>query len=391
MKVLIFWFLLILLVYAYILYPIIVGIISAIKKLFTNKIGFSKNEKAINYPALTIIIPAYNEAKCIVQKIENTLKLDYPSNLIQIIVVADGCTDDTISLIKNYQSILVLENEKRLGKSAAINFAMQHALNEITVFTDANTLLNPSCLQHIVTHFNDVKVGAVACEKRIGESANEHVVSQMEGLYWKYESLVKQWESSIHSVIGAAGELFCIKTSLFSPIDEEIILDDFLLSSSIIKKGYSIAYEKKSFAVEPATYNLYEEAKRKIRIGAGAAQALKTLGLYPYNSIWLNIQFLSRRVIRWAISPLALCIIFLTNYYIIKQGASTLYNTIFFVQLCFYILTVIGLIMHLLKQTNKLALTPFYFVFMNFCMLLGWVSFLLNLQNVYWKKAKRLH
>ncbi len=116
MKVLIFWFLLILLVYAYILYPIIVGIISAIKKLFTNKIGFSKNEKAINYPALTIIIPAYNEAKCIVQKIENTLKLDYPSNLIQIIVVADGCTDDTISLIKNYQSILVLENEKKIRK-----------------------------------------------------------------------------------------------------------------------------------------------------------------------------------------------------------------------------------------------------------------------------------
>jgi poly-beta-1,6-N-acetyl-D-glucosamine synthase len=374
--------------YAYLFYPILVGVISAIKKTFSAKKNDNQNKNF--YPTISIIIPAFNESKFIIQKIENTLQLDYPKQLLQIIVVADGCVDDTVDLAKSYAAVQVIANEKRLGKSAAINLAMQHATNDITVFTDANTLLNKACLQHIVPHFLHPKVGGVACEKKIGQSDDEHVVTQMEGLYWKYESLIKQWESSIHSVIGAAGELFCIKTSLFTSLDEKIILDDFILSSSILKNDYTIAYEKKSFALEPATYNLYEEAKRKIRIGAGAAQTLQKIGLKPYSNWWLNFQFLSRRVIRWAISPIALIILFFTNFYIVKQGASQNYSTMFFLQLCFYLLAVIGMFLHWIKQTNKLALTPFYFIFMNLCMILGWIKYMFNLQNVQWQKARRL-
>ena len=377
-----------LIAYAYILYPILVGLISAVKKTITKTKFPSKTDNF--YPTISIIIPAFNEANFIVQKIENTLELDYPKPLLQIIVIADGCTDNTIELAKEFADVEVISNEKRLGKSAALNLAMQKATNTITVFTDANTLLNKSCLQHIIPHFLNEKVGGVACEKRIGETTAEHVVTQMEGLYWKYESLIKQWESSIHSVIGAAGELFCIRTSLFTPLANNIILDDFLLSSTIIKKEYTIVYEKKSFAVEPATYNIYEEAKRKIRIGAGAAQSLKFLGLFPYKNLWLDVQFFSRRVIRWAISPLALVVIFFSNYYIVQQDASQMYSSLFFLQLCFYILALIGLFLHWIKQTNKLALTPFYFVFMNMCMLLGFIRYFLNLQNVLWKKVKRV-
>lgn len=388
MKVYLFWFLLALLIYAYLLYPIVVGIISMCKKLFKEKLKNTQDEN--QYPSISIIIPAFNEADCIEQKIENTLQLDYPKHLLQIIVVADGCTDNTIDLVKKFEFVQLIAHDTRLGKSTAINLAMQQVTNTITVFTDANTLLNTSCLLHIVPHFLNPKVGGVACEKQIGKSINEHIVSQMEGFYWKYESLIKQWESSIHSVIGAAGELFCIRTSLFSPLDASIILDDFMLSTSILKKEYSIAYEKKSFAVEAATFNLYEEAKRKIRIGAGAAQTISKIGLLPYKSIWLNIQFLSRRVIRWVISPLALIIIFFTNFYIVQQASTQWYNIIFFCQLCFYLLAVIGLFLHWIKQTNKIALTPFYFVFMNICMMLGWFKYLLNFQNVHWKKARRL-
>lgn len=375
----------ILLCFAYIIYPILVGIIAVCKVLLIKETPLNSS-----LPAFSIIIPAFNEEGFIAKKIENLLDLNYHANLIQIIVVADGCTDKTIAIAEKFQNITLIKNSIRLGKSAALNEAKQKAVHELIVFTDADTLLNKDCLLHIAPHFENPEIGAVACEKRINYYPFEHVVAKMEGLYWVYESLVKQWESKVHSVIGAAGELFCIRASLYTTISNDIILDDFIQSSHILKKGYKILYEKKSYAIEPATINLFEEAKRKIRIGAGAAQTIFKLGFLPYSNWWLNFQFFSRRIIRWVISPIALIIIFYCNYCIVKQNASVTYNILFFLQLCFYILTIIGLFFHLLKQTNKLALTPFYFVFMNICMLLGCLSYSFKIQTVFWKKVSKV-
>src|SRR5690606_19939047 len=132
---------------------------------------------------------------------------------------------------------------ERRGKVAAINRAMKDISSEIVIFTDANTLLKRSAVLRIVGHYSNPKVGGVAGEKRLQMTENEDARGAGEGLYWKYESALKKWDSELLTVVGAAGELFSIRRELFENIEPDTILDDFMISMRIAQKGFRIAYE----------------------------------------------------------------------------------------------------------------------------------------------------
>lgn len=265
-----FWTSLALVFYTYIGYGIVLFALVKIKRLF---VGKHVPPGTADLPSLTVVVAAYNEQDFIAQKIANTLSLNYPQAKAKFLFVTDGSTDDTPKLVENFPLVRLMHSPKRSGKIAAIHRAMETVDTEIVVFTDANTFLNKDALINIARHYADPKTGAVSGEKRVNIDADSDATAG-EGMYWKYESKLKEWDSELYSVIGAAGELFSVRRSLYQPVKPETILDDFMISMLIAKKGYKIVYEPLSYACENSSENVKEELKRKVRIAAGGCSPL---------------------------------------------------------------------------------------------------------------------
>jgi cellulose synthase/poly-beta-1,6-N-acetylglucosamine synthase-like glycosyltransferase len=385
-----FWVFIAFLLYAYIGYGVIASSISFLYSIFKKPISGELNS---NLPQLTLIIPAYNEAEILLQKINNSLALDYPPDLISIIVVTDGSTDNSNEIVKSFSQIKIFYEVERKGKMAAINRVMQFVETPIVVFSDANTLLNTIALREIVKHYNNEKIGGVAGEKKIMTDISDNLVGQGEGLYWQYESAMKQLDSDLYTVVAAAGELFSIRTKLYKPLPNDTILDDLVLAINTCKQGYRIAYEKNAYAIEAPSLNLKEERKRKIRIAAGAAQAVARLGILPSATNWvLNFQYFSRRIIRWLINPISLPIIYFSNLILVFHfKVGIFYEILFAAQTLFYIMALAGWVLYRMHTKSIILFVPFYFVFMNGCMVAGFLKQLFNKQAVMWDKAKRVN
>lgn len=164
---------------------------------------------------------------------DNCEQLDYPKDKLHVFWVTDGSTDSTNILLTAYPNVTILFSPERKGKTAALNRAMPFIKTSYTIFTDANTMLNKESIKEIMTCFTDSRIGCVAGEKRIENKGKDHAASGGEGFYWRYESKLKSWDSKLYSTVGAAGELFAIRTGLFKTMPEDTLLDDFILSLRI--------------------------------------------------------------------------------------------------------------------------------------------------------------
>src|SRR6266705_663667 len=219
-----FWLSLTLLFYCYIGYGLILFIRNEIKRIFYPL----KRKDGFELLPVTLVVAAYNEEPVLLQKIKNCFEIDYPGHLFKIIFITDGSTDGSAEIIRRHDSITLLHRTERNGKSAALKRAMQFVQTPIVVFSDANSMLNPGCLKAIVRHYSNERVGGVAGEKKIFQDGHSSAVGQAEGLYWQYESFIKKQEADFNTVVGAAGELFSIRTKLFQPGADDLILDDFI-------------------------------------------------------------------------------------------------------------------------------------------------------------------
>lgn len=344
------------------------------------------------WPAISLIIPAYNEGTLLDQKISNSLAIDYPAHRLNIILVTDGSTDDSETLVRRYPSIQLIHQPQRQGKYAAICHAMQSVNTPIVVFTDANTLLNPECLKRMVPHYQDPAVGGVAGEKKIRMDAHHSAVGQAEGLYWHYESFMKKMDARFYTTVGAAGELFSIRTALFKANKEAWIIDDFMIAMQVCLQGYRMAYEPGAFATEAPSVSLAEEQKRKIRIAAGAYQAATHLGKalnfskYPR----LAFQYLSRRILRWFACPLALLLLLVSNGVLLYLSPdNAFYQWVMLLQGGYYLLSLAGwLLLRSGKKAGILSI-PYYFLFMNVCLIRGFLLYKQGKQTALWEKAAR--
>jgi cellulose synthase/poly-beta-1,6-N-acetylglucosamine synthase-like glycosyltransferase len=267
---------------------------------------------------------------------------------------------------------------------------MEVVKTEIVVFTDANTFLNKDALINIARHYSNPKVGAVSGEKRvqIDETAN---ATAGEGMYWKYESKLKTWDSELYSVVGAAGELFSIRTNLYQPVPQNAVIDDFMISMLIAKKGFKIVYEPTAFASENTSENIKEELKRKVRIAAGGLQSiiwLKDL-LLPIQFPLLSFQYISHRVLRWTITPFLMILLFVLNWLLVFQDFSLLFSAILVAQVSFYSLSLLGWYFESREIKIKILFIPFYFSMMNWAVIAGIFRYLKGNQSVLWDKAGR--
>jgi poly-beta-1,6-N-acetyl-D-glucosamine synthase len=383
-----FWVSLFIIVYTYVGYGILLYIILKLKTVLKGKqapvpIGYT--------PSLTFIVAAYNEAYCIREKIDNTLSLKYPEDKIQYIFVTDGSTDNTADIIKEYPRIKLMHKDGRSGKIAAVHRAMQEVNTDIVVFTDANTMVNEDALLMMSRHYSDPTVGAIAGEKRVQIDTTADATAG-EGFYWKYESKLKKWDSELYSVVGAAGELFSIRTNLYQPVEPDTILDDFMISMHIALKGYRIIYEPDAYAMEKASADTSEELKRKIRIAAGGVQStirLKSL-LLPFKQPVLTFEYISHRILRWVLTPYLMILVFILNImFVLGAGWVSMYGFIMIAQLFFYGAALLGRLLEAQQLKIKIFFIPYYFCLMNYAVIAGMFRYLFGEQSVLWEKAKR--
>ncbi len=381
----IFWLSVVVLFYTYVGYGLVTFLLTKFKK--SKRLPILSRE---DLPEITHVIAAYNEQDLIEEKINNCYNLDYPKSKITTIIVADGSTDQTTEIVERYPWVKLYFSPERKGKLAAVDRVMKEVQTPITIFSDANSMINKKGIRRMVKHFQLNTVGAVAGEKVVINGEKEDAASAGEGIYWKYESLLKKLDYKLHSVVGAAGELFAVRTHLFETPLRKVLIEDFLITMNIAKNGYRVAYESEAQAEEYSSENVEEEMKRKVRISAGGLQSvwmLRTL-LNPLKYGILTYQFVSHRAIRWTLAPLALLLVFITNLLLIKYTDS-FYLFLFAGQIIFYMLSLAGFYAEKKRVRFKAFFVPFYFTFMNLSVYLGLFNLLNGKFSVSWEKAAR--
>jgi poly-beta-1,6-N-acetyl-D-glucosamine synthase len=384
-----FFFSYLIIFYSYIGYGFLIYLLVKIKRLFTKQGGLLQDSAF--EPEVTLLVAAYNECGFIEQKIQNSLALRYPAGKLRWIFITDGSDDATPGIIGKYDNILLLHQNERKGKLAAINRAIKYVETPYVIFSDANTLLNPECVYEIMKHYADPGVGGVAGEKKIILKDKDKAVAAGEGIYWKYESLLKKLDSEFYSVVGAAGELFSVQTSLFHEAAGDTIIEDFVQSLQLCMAGYVVRYEPNAFAIETASVSMVEEQKRKVRISAGAFQAMLILkGLFNvFRYPVLSFQFISHRVLRWTLCPICLVTGFFANILLVYYGSGRIYIVVLLAQCVFYAMAVLGWLFASMNLKVKALYVPYYFLFMNLSVFLGFYRFIRKKQTAVWEKAAR--
>lgn len=386
----IYWLCLGIVFYTYIGYGIVLYIAVCIKRILKGspkKPTLSSDELL---PDVTLVVCAYNEQDVVEMKMNNIRLTDYPKDKLHVMWVTDGSNDNTNALLAEYPEVEIKFTPERRGKTAAVNRAMQMAETSIVVMTDANTMINDGAILEIVRLFQDPTVGCVAGEKRVAARKEGQIAAEGEGLYWKYESTLKRLDYELYSTMGAAGELCALRKELYSPIPEDSLLDDFIISMNLVIRGYRIAYTSDAYALEYGSADIKEEAKRKRRIAAGGLQSiwrLRTL-LNPLKHPVATFQYVSHRVLRWSITPIALFALIPLNVMLVMAKSGMAYNIIGLMQIMFYLSAYIGYQMEQKDRKSKLFFVAYYFLFMNINVFRGMVYLCKNKTGI-WEKARR--
>lgn len=351
---------------------------------------FKKNHQIKEItPSVSFIIAAYNEEKIIREKILNDMKLDYPKDKIEIIIVSDGSSDNTPNIVNEYatQGIISLHRPERQGKTAALNRAVSMAKNEILVFSDANSMFRPNAIKKLVRHFADDQIGGV-CGRKSVLTNSDRVASGGDSLFWKYESALKQAESNLGSIPTADGEIFALRKELYQAIDPRIINDDMAITLNILAKNKRVIYDQEAITEEEASISLKDDFNVKSRMVYGGIQIINIFKkeLNPFTSLFA-LQFFFHKILRYFMW-LLLILIFLLN--VLCWNHHLFFKVFLCLQLAFYLMAGIGYGLDKMKQNNKIFYLPYYYCNVNIAALKGFFFFLKQQSVVeVWTKAKR--
>ena len=386
-----FWAMLLIVFYTYLGYGILLYLIIRLKRFFKGKPLKTVLPSDEELPTMTLMICAYNEEDVVAEKMANTLALDYPRDKFRIMWVTDGSNDRTNELLTAYPEVDIVFSPERRGKTAALKHGLRELKTRYVAFTDANTMINPDALREIARLFMDPTLGCVSGEKRVAARKEGEMAAEGEGLYWRYESTLKKWDSELYSAMGAAGELYAVDPTLVREVPDEALLDDFMMSMYIVQAGRRIAYTPDAYALEYGSANIFEESKRKRRIAAGGLQSIWWLRsmLNPLHQPLVAFQYISHRVLRWSITPVALVILLIINILLVALHAGTFYTVMLVLQLLFYLMALAGWWLDRKGHKNKLLYTAYYFVFMNINVFRGMSYLRTHGKSGAWEKARR--
>jgi len=367
------------LLYVYVGYPLLLAVIT--------RWNVRPRSSAAITPTVSVIIAAYNEEKIIREKIDNTLSCDYPSELLEVVVISDGSTDRTNSLVQEMRDerIKFCSYLPRRGKAYALNQAAGIAKGEVFVFSDANVLYEKAAIRRLTSNFADPSVGAVCGKVLLGSLHDEGTEPVGEGLYMRYEGLIQEMEGKLHTMIGTDGAMYAIRGKLFERLPENTILDDFVTAMRVLKHGRRIVYETEAQGIELVAPSVRKEYTRKVRMIAGGYQSLALLRfvLNPFRFPLVAFQFVSHKLLRW-FSPFLLASAFFSNLFLLQVPG---FRVLFAIQSTFYGCAITGFSSETLRKF-KIFYIPYYFCSSNVAAAHGLWRYLLSHQGVTWEKAR---
>jgi cellulose synthase/poly-beta-1,6-N-acetylglucosamine synthase-like glycosyltransferase len=383
-----FWFSLVILFYTYAGYP---GLVMLLARIF----GREPRRQNVT-PAVSLLIPAYNEEAHIERKLLNSLALDYPRDRLEIVVASDGSTDRTDAIVKRFhaQGVRLLQMRENIGKSAMLTRAMPLLRGEIVVFSDVTSELEPIALRRLVRNFADRRVGCVSGSYKLITADIQHPASSIqlpadlrahgEGLYWKYETFLKRQESRLHSILGAHGAFYAIRKSLFVRLEEASINDDYLIPMRIVSQGYRAVYEPSAVAWELELASIEGEFSRRRRIAAGNCQQIVTLRnlLSPFHG-WVALCFFSHKVLR-TLAPLFMVALLVSSLWLPAPLSAAALGA----QAAFYLSAAAGYVCQRQGRSVRWLSPPLYFCLGNLAMLAGLLKFCFSRQPLAWERAR---
>jgi len=383
-----FWICFLLVAHTYLLYPVFLfGASAAVQTWRDWRYLQSRQDRRrvstqlADSPAVSLIIPAYNEEGHLPEKLENLRALEYPKDLIEIIFVSDGSTDATNAILGAAEggNVRVVYLPARRGKSSALNEAVARTHHDILVFSDTATLFEPDAVQKLVRHFADPRVGVVAGALQFQASAESR---QTEGLYWRYESMLRLMESRLGLTLTASGAIYALRRECFVPLAATTLVEDLVVPMNARKRGFRVLYDHEARATDFAPATVAGEFTRRVRIATGSFRALGQLLQGPLDPL-TAFAFVSHKLLRWVL-PFLLIGMLLTSA---ALWPHPVYRALFLAQAAFYAWGIAGWLFRRQIQGVRYALVAYYLLAMHLAFLVGFLRFLSRRNDVGWRRV----
>lgn len=383
----IYWISLFLLVYPYLIYPILLIVLA---KFFASNNNLKKLEH--RWPTVTFFISAYNEEVVIEQKLNNTLALDYPDEKLEIMVISDASSDRTDEIVREWAlkhpNIKLIRQAERRGKSAGLNLGVREARGEIFIFSDANAMYQKNAVYELVKYFDNADIGYVI-GAALYNTNKDSMATESESLYWKFELFVKEWESKFYSVVVGDGAIYAIRNHLYWDLEEDDI-NDFVNPLQIVARGYKGLINQQAICYEDAGSDFRKEFRRKRRIVNRSWRAVKKyIGWFNLKSHKRFLfELFSHKVIRW-FSLVILFIMFVANLLLVAFSPGLFYVITLVGQIVLGVLALIGF---LLDGRNKviprIIYLPYYYYVVNTAALLGIIDEFRGIKHTVWEHIR---
>ena len=374
----IFWVCFLLVAYTYVLYPVLLFLASSVARLGR---GARTATETAPLPAVSLIIPAHNEERHLPAKLVNLAALQYPKDRLEILFVSDGSTDATNEILQRAtggnMTSLVLPT--RGGKSNALNQAVGRVRHDILVFSDAATLFAPDAVSKLVRHFADPRVGVVCGALQFQASAESR---QTEGLYWRYESLLRLMESRIGVTLTASGAIYAIRRACFVPLSADTLVEDLVVPMTARRLGFHVLYDPDARGTDFAASTVAGEFARRVRIATGSFRALGGLLRGPLDPV-TAFAFVSHKLLRWTL-PFLLIGMLVTSAALLE---SPLYLALFVLQALFYGWGLVGYLFRQRIQGIRFALVAYYLLAIHLAFLVGFVRYLSGRREIEWRQV----
>jgi len=373
-----FWISAVLLLYVYAGYPILVYLVGV---LWPKTVKKGKTE-----PRVTILITAFNEEAVIREKLENTLKIDYPQDKLEILVASDGSTDRTDMIVREFagSGVKLFRQEGRAGKTVTQNNAVERATGEIILFSDATTTYGSDVPQAVLPAFADPEIGCVAGRLVYVDDVNSNVGKGAKR-YWGYETLLKIAESNACSLIGASGCLYAVRRSAYEPMYAEAC-SDFLICTAIYRKGLRSVFEPDAVCFEQTNQLANDEMRMRVRV---ISQTFTDLWrnrdmLNPFKSGFYAVELISHKALRYAV-PLILFALLVPS---LMLTDTWIYQLAVVLQVVFYAGAAGGWLVERTGKRLSLLAIPFYFVLANLASVIGFYKFLRGERYATWEPIR---
>lgn len=366
---LLFWLCCVLVAYAYVGYAVVLGICAHMR--------LRPIRKASLRLSVSIVMAVKNEAANLPAKLANLNLLDYPRELLQIVVVSDGSTDQTSDILqRRIPDVLPVVLPESQGKAAALNAAVPHTTGQILMFIDARQILDANAVTELVSCFADNNIGGVSGELLL-ETDSIQTPANALGIYWKIEKALRKLESATGSVVGVTGAIYAIRRELYVDLPPSTILDDVLVPMNIVRQGKRVIFQPTAIARDRIFAEKGKEFSRKVRTLTGNYQLLRMAPWLLTTANPLLFRFVSHKLLRLLVPFLLILMLFAAAF-----ASGPMFHILFVLQVLFYLAAALGGLSPSIRRLKPIAIAT-TFVMLNAAAAVAFYNFITGRNEVW--------